>query len=129
MGQRNPVSLPILLSAMAQFMGEPPALATSSRTPSDPTGLLMRSIRLSPPTTNMGCASCAWLHRAPFALQGAWLWSRAPREEEIQMAKSGSAPIGRRNIPGLDKPISLVATGFENFKTFDEVAKMLDAFT
>src|SRR5690242_7215438 len=52
-GHRNPLSPPSLAIAMAQFIGEPPALATSSRVPSAPTGLLMRSIRLSPPTTNM----------------------------------------------------------------------------
>src|SRR3569833_3391508 len=52
-GHRNPASLPSFDSAMAPPIGEPPALATSSRRPSAPIGLLMRSIRLSPPTTNM----------------------------------------------------------------------------
>src|SRR3954468_5030738 len=54
-GQRNPASLPSFDNAIAQFIGEPPAFATSSRFPSGPIGLLVRLIRLLPPTTNI-CA-------------------------------------------------------------------------
>ncbi|MNL66593.1 hypothetical protein D3C87_1910860 [compost metagenome] len=42
---------PSLLSAMAQLKGEPPASATRSAPAAADTGT--RSIRLSPPTTNM----------------------------------------------------------------------------
>lgn len=39
-----------------------------------------------------------------------------------------SGIIPRRSIPGLDKPASAVALGFEDFKTFPSGAILLDAF-
>ena len=37
-------------------------------------------------------------------------------------------PIRKRSIPGLNKPASIVAMGFEDFRTFASGAIMLDAF-
>eukprot|EP00873_Tetraselmis_striata_P030213 jgi/Tetstr1/450477/TSEL_037513.t1 len=39
-----------------------------------------------------------------------------------------SERIGRVSIPGLDKPISQLAIGFEDFRSFSSVAILLDAF-
>ena len=36
--------------------------------------------------------------------------------------------IARKSLPGLDKPISSVALGFEDFRTFSSAAILLDAF-
>lgn len=41
---------------------------------------------------------------------------------------AGSNPIERRQIPGLSKPTSLVALGFEYFESFASAAILLDAF-
>ena len=43
------------------------------------------------------------------------------------LAKGGTR-IGKRSIPGLAKPASVVATGFEDFRTFSSAAILLDAF-
>lgn len=43
------------------------------------------------------------------------------------LAKSGSA-IPQRTIPGISKPASVVALGFEDFRTFASGAILLDAF-
>ncbi|MBI4923220.1 MAG: aldo/keto reductase [Devosia nanyangense] len=43
------------------------------------------------------------------------------------LAKGGTR-IGKRAIPGLAKPASVVALGFEDFRTFSSAAILLDAF-
>ena len=42
--------------------------------------------------------------------------------------KSGGTAIGRRSLPGLPKKLSVVALGFEDFRTFSSGAILLDAF-
>ncbi|TPM38967.1 aldo/keto reductase [Mesorhizobium sp. B2-3-4] len=42
--------------------------------------------------------------------------------------RSGGTAIGRRGIPGLPKPASVVALGFEDFRTFSSGSILLDAF-
>jgi aryl-alcohol dehydrogenase-like predicted oxidoreductase len=45
------------------------------------------------------------------------------------MATTTTSPIGKREIPGVAKPVSVVATGFEDFRTIEDAARLLDAFT
>ncbi|ESZ40741.1 oxidoreductase [Mesorhizobium sp. L2C054A000] len=42
--------------------------------------------------------------------------------------RTGGTAIGKRKIPGLSKPASVVALGFEDFRTFSSGAILLDAF-
>ncbi|TPL91003.1 aldo/keto reductase [Mesorhizobium sp. B2-3-12] len=42
--------------------------------------------------------------------------------------RSGGTAIGKRAIPGLAKPASVVALGFEDFRTFSSGSILLDAF-
>ncbi|MFB9984286.1 aldo/keto reductase [Mesorhizobium kowhaii] len=42
--------------------------------------------------------------------------------------RSGGTAIGKRIIPGLSKPASVVALGFEDFRTFSSGSILLDAF-
>ncbi|MFD2055101.1 aldo/keto reductase [Mesorhizobium calcicola] len=42
--------------------------------------------------------------------------------------RSGGTAIGKRTIPGLSKPASVVALGFEDFRTFSSGSILLDAF-
>lgn len=42
--------------------------------------------------------------------------------------RSGGTAIGKRAIPGLPKPASVVALGFEDFRTFSSGSILLDAF-
>ncbi|TSE13965.1 oxidoreductase [Mesorhizobium intechi] len=42
--------------------------------------------------------------------------------------RSGGTAIGKRAIPGLVKPASVVALGFEDFRTFSSGSILLDAF-
>ncbi len=42
--------------------------------------------------------------------------------------RSGGTAIGKRPIPGLPKPASVVALGFEDFRTFSSGSILLDAF-
>ncbi|QKC85793.1 aldo/keto reductase [Mesorhizobium sp. NZP2077] len=42
--------------------------------------------------------------------------------------RSGGTAIGKRAIPGLTKPASVVALGFEDFRTFSSGSILLDAF-
>ena len=42
--------------------------------------------------------------------------------------RSGGTAIGKRTIPGLVKPASVVALGFEDFRTFSSGSILLDAF-
>lgn len=42
--------------------------------------------------------------------------------------QSGGTAIGKRRIPGLSKPASVVALGFEDFRTFSSGSILLDAF-
>lgn len=42
--------------------------------------------------------------------------------------RSGGTAIGKRTIPGLAKPASVVALGFEDFRTFSSGSILLDAF-
>jgi predicted dehydrogenase/aryl-alcohol dehydrogenase-like predicted oxidoreductase len=41
---------------------------------------------------------------------------------------AGNGPIGKREIRGISKPSSVVAIGFEDFRSFSSVAFLLDAF-
>ncbi|MCV3239292.1 aldo/keto reductase [Mesorhizobium sp. ZC-5] len=42
--------------------------------------------------------------------------------------RPGGTAIGKRAIPGLSKPVSVLALGFEDFRTFSSGAILLDAF-
>ncbi|RWC88362.1 MAG: oxidoreductase [Mesorhizobium sp.] len=42
--------------------------------------------------------------------------------------RSGGTAIGKRTIPGVAKPASVVALGFEDFRTFSSGSILLDAF-
>ncbi|UVK43691.1 aldo/keto reductase [Mesorhizobium sp. AR07] len=42
--------------------------------------------------------------------------------------RSGGTAIGKRTIPGLSKPASVAALGFEDFRTFSSGSILLDAF-
>jgi predicted dehydrogenase/aryl-alcohol dehydrogenase-like predicted oxidoreductase len=42
--------------------------------------------------------------------------------------RTDGAAVGRRKIPGLSKPASVVALGFEDFRTFSSGSILLDAF-
>jgi predicted dehydrogenase/aryl-alcohol dehydrogenase-like predicted oxidoreductase len=45
-----------------------------------------------------------------------------------RLLRSGGTAIGKRTIPGLAKPASVVALGFEDFRTFSSGSILLDAF-
>ncbi len=45
-----------------------------------------------------------------------------------EILEKRSDRIGRVSIPGLDKPVSQLALGFEDFRSFSSVAILLDAF-
>lgn len=44
------------------------------------------------------------------------------------MSQRRTEALPRRSIPGLAKPASVMATGFDSFRTYEDAAQMLDAF-
>ena len=54
--------------------------------------------------------------------------ARRTRTIDNRPLGENTGPIAKRSIPGLSKPASVVALGFEDFRTFSSGAIMLDAF-